>query len=614
MVRRPAVYELRNETNLAEVLDLAGGILPAAALRHIEVQRLEVHEKRTMMSINLDETSDPRAVRSQLAAFGVREGDEVHIFPIAPYNTAAVYLQGHVLRPGRYAYTPDMRVTDLVASYQDLLPEPADHYAEVIRLRPPDWRPVVESFDLAKALANPATSPKLAPLDTVRIPGRYDLESAPIIWLSGEVRNPGRYRTTGQMHLRDAVYLAGGLLPDAALNSAQLFRSQPDGSVKILNVNLSAALDADPLENVLVQPRDRIIVHRSQYRVDPPSAYIRGEVANPGRYPLGDDMRVVDLLRAAGGPKRSADLTQGDLTRYYPITGAPPGGEHRRVDLATVSNDAGTNFVLKDGDVLTVPQLPGWKDLGASITVRGEVKNPGVYGIRPGEHLSSVLKRAGGLLPTAYPQGAIFLRVGVRELQDKSRQELIQRIEQEGATAKTSLTTTGTEQAQLAQEAAQQQQRAIEALRRAPVSGRMVVRMRPGLKGFEGSSQDIEVRDGDMLEIPKQPGMVLVIGQVYNANAITYVPGKNAGWYLSQGGGATRLADKGAVFIVRADGEITSRHEGGWWSTSVLSSAIRPGDTVVVPERPIIGGNRWRDIIALAQVAEAGAITAAILP
>ncbi len=614
MVRRPAIYELRGETNLGEVLDLAGGILPAAALRHIEVQRLEAHEKRTMLSVNLDETGDPQAVRRQLAAFEVQDADEVHVFPIAPYNSDVVYLQGHVLRPGRYAYTPGMRLTDLLTSYQDFLPEPAEHYAEIVRLLPPDWRPTVESFDLAAALGNPSASPKLAPLDTVRILGRYDVEPAPFVWLSGEVRTPGQYRTSGQMHLRDAIYQAGGLLPDAALDSAQLFRTQRDGSVKILNVDLAAALDADPLDNVLVQPRDRIIVHRSLYRVDPPSVYIRGEVANPGRYPLAEDMRVADLLSAAGGPKRSADLTKGDLTRYYPVGSARSGGEHRSVDLTAASHDASLNFPLKDGDVLSVPELPGWKDLGASVSVQGEVRNPGVYGIRPGERLSSVLKRAGGLLPTAYPQGAIFTRTSVRELQEKSRQELIQRIEQEGATVKTSLSTTGSEQAMLEEEAAQQQERALEALRRAPITGRMVVRLQPGLRGFENSSQDIELRDRDALEIPKRPGMVLVIGQVYNTNAITYVPGKNAGWYLSQGGGATRLADKGAVFIVRANGEITSRHQGEYWSTKVLSAAVRPGDTIVVPERPVVGDTRWKNIIALAQIASAAAITAAVIP
>ncbi|MBZ5565722.1 MAG: SLBB domain-containing protein, partial [Acidobacteriia bacterium] len=613
MVRRPAIYELHGETNLAQVLDLAGGVLPAAALRQIEVQRLVAHEKRTMLSVDIDDSGDSRSVRRQLTDFVVQDGDDVHIFPIAPYNIAAVYLQGHVLRPGRYAYTPGMRVADLVASYKDFLPEPAKH-AEIIRLRQPDWRPVVESFDLSAALETPSASPKLDPLDTVRIFGRYDVEPPPVFWLSGEVRTPGQYRSSGQMHVRDAIYQGGGLLPDAALDSAQLFRTQPDGSIKILNVNLAAALDADPLENIIVQPRDRIIVHRSLYRVDPPSVYIEGEVANPGRYPLAQGMLVADLLRAAGGPKRSADLKYADLTRYHAVSGAPPKGEHASVDLTAVLHDASAGLPLKDGDVLSVPQLPGWNDLGAAITVKGEVRNPGVFGIRPGERLSSVLKRVGALLPTAYPQGLVFKRTSVRELQEKSRQELIQRIEQEGALVKTSLTTTGTEEALLQREAMQQRERVLEALRRAPVTGRMVIRLRPDLKGFEESSQDIELRNGDSIEIPKRPGFVLVVGQVYNSNAITYTPGKNARWYLTQGGGATRLADKSAIFIMRANGEVISRDGAGWWSGNVLSTAIRPGDTIMVPERPVLGGTRWKNFLALAQVAEAGAITAAVIP
>src|SRR5215472_17632792 len=66
MVRRPALYELRDEKNLEEALDLAGGILPAAALRHIEVQRLVAHEKRTMTSFEIGETTDPDEVRAKL--------------------------------------------------------------------------------------------------------------------------------------------------------------------------------------------------------------------------------------------------------------------------------------------------------------------------------------------------------------------------------------------------------------------------------------------------------------------------------------------------------------------------------------------------------------------
>ncbi len=472
----------------------------------------------------------------------------------------------------------------------------------------------MESFDLDAALASPSKSPKLEALDTVRIFGRYDLESAPVIWVSGEVRKPGQYSTSGQMHLRDAIYEAGGVLPDAELDSAQLFRSRPDGSVKILDVNLSAALDADPLENFLIEPRDRIIVHRSINRVDPPSVYAEGEVVNPGRYPLAAGMRIEDLLRASGGPKRSADVKDADLTRYQASSGRAPSGEHQSLDLTALNHDPNRNIPLKDGDVLSVPQLPGWNDLGASVSLKGEVRNPGVYGIRPGEHLSSVLKRAGGLLPSAYPQGVVFTRTSVRELQEKSRQELIQHLEQEAPMVKTSVTTSGTEEAALQAEAMQQRERALEALRRAPVTGRLVLRLQPGLKGFEHSAQDIELRNADTIEIPKQPGFVLVVGQVYNANAITYAPGKNAGWYLSEGGGATRLADRGAIFIIRANGEVLSRHGNQWWSGNVLSASIHPGDTIVVPERPALGSPRWKNIMALAQVAEAGAITAAIVP
>ncbi len=101
-----------------EVLELAGGILPAAAVRHIEVQRLTAHEKRGMLSLEIGEGSDKEALRAAFEQFNVQDGDEIHIFPIAPYNTGAVYLEGHVLRPGRYSYREGMKLTDLIPSYK----------------------------------------------------------------------------------------------------------------------------------------------------------------------------------------------------------------------------------------------------------------------------------------------------------------------------------------------------------------------------------------------------------------------------------------------------------------------------------------------------------------
>jgi len=150
-------------------------------------------------------------------------------------------------------------------------------------------------------------------------------------------------------------------------------------------------------------------------------------------------------------------------------------------------------------------------------------------------------------------------------------------------------------------------------LRRAPISGRLVVHLRQNQKEFTGSSDDIELRAGDALEIPKQPGFVVIVGQVYNSNAITYSPRKNAGWYLSRAGGATSLADKKAIFIVRANGSVVSGSgNGNLWSGGVLSSAVGPGDTIVVPERAVTGGAGWKNAVAIAQIAQAAALAAAV--
>jgi polysaccharide biosynthesis/export protein len=613
MVRRPAVYELHGENNLNEVLDLAGGILPAAALRHIEVQRMQAHEKRTMLSLDVGETSDKDSLRAAFEKFGIQDGDEIHIFPIAPYNSASVYLEGHVLRPGKYSFHLGMKLTDLVSSYKELLPEPAESYAEIVRIAEPDNRPVVESFNLAAALEHPENAPKLKALDTVRIFGRYELEAAPEIVVTGEVRSAGSYRASGQEHVRDAIYQAGGITPESWMESAQLFRALPDGATKVFSISLREALAGDPLNNILVEPRDRILVHRQPERVNPPSVYVRGEVGRPGRYPLASEMRVSDLVRSAGGFLRSANPESADLVHYAVWEGAAarPSGEQTVNLTSALGGDAIANVLLNDGDVLTVPQQTRWKDMGATVTLHGEVLKPGVYGIEPGERLSSLLRRAGGLLPTAYPPAAVFERVEVRKMQEQSRQELIQRLEQESTVVKTAITTSGSEEAALQQAAVQQRQRVVEGLRRAPISGRLVVHIRLGQKDFKGSSDDIELRAGDTLEIPKQPGFVLIVGQVYNSNAITYTPGKNTAWYLSRAGGATGLANKKAIFIIRASGSVTSG-SSGMWSGGVESSTIGPGDTIMVPERTTVGSNVWKNLVAIAQIAEAGALVAAV--
>lgn len=605
MVRRPAIYEVQGETSLQDVLELAGGVLPAAALRHVEVERLVAHQTRTMFSLDLSGIDGDDAASEKLKNFVVQDGDRIHIFPIAPYNDRAIYLEGHVLRPGRYSYRDGMTLKDIVGSYSDLLPEPASGYGEIIRLNAPDLHPTVESFSLADALSNEAASPKLMPLDTVRIFSRFDFEPAPEVVVEGEVHNPGRYVTSGQIRLRDAIYLAGGANENAALDSAQLFRSIKGGGLKILSVNLEASLAGKPTDNILLETRDRIIVHRAQAKVDPPTVFVRGDVAKPGRYPLTSGMHLNDLVNIAGGLKQSADPQNAVLVHQSlpSENGIAPEGES--LDLtAAISGDSTANRPLSNGDVLTIRRVTGWDNLGTSVTIRGEVLHPGTYGIRPGDSLSSLLARAGGLTSEAYPYGTVLTRSAVRDLELKTHDALVERMKVEVTQLK-SLPENDADQKNAKLTAIAQTETTITQLEANLPIGRVVIHSPASSRAFEKVAAATPLRSGDVVVIPKKANYVLVNGQVFNPTAVGYVSDRSAKWYLSQAGGLTQLADKNGVFVIRANGSvIAAKNSGTLWSGDPLTAVLLPGDAIVVPEKaPKIGSRNWTPLIQTAQVA-----------
>jgi polysaccharide biosynthesis/export protein len=612
MVRRPAIYELRDEKSLSDVLTLAGGLLPTATLRHIEVQRVIAHDKRTMLSFDVPPDSDPAAIQKELDSFQIHDGDKIRVFPIAPYNQDTLYLEGHVVRPGKYSYRPGMRLTDLISSYKDLLPEPATQYAEIIRLNPPDYRPTVESFNLAEALSHPGSSPLLEPLDTVQIFGRFDFENPPTVFVGGDVRVPGLYRTSGQLHLSDAVHMAGGLAADAERQDAQVFRYLPDGQLKIFSVNLGEALAGNPNENIVLDSRDRILVHRNPADVQPATVYIKGEVARPGRYPLTANMTVADLIRAAGGAEQSADMKDADLTHYDWNSQSLITGQHHEIELAdALAGSSDANLSLHNGDVLTIRRLPGWDDLGASISIQGEVMHPGTYGIRPGETLSSVLKRAGGFMPDAYPYGSVLIRSEVQQLEDKSQTELVERVREQQAGLKLAVKTATDPDEKLGDEAAYQQwQNTLDGLLNNPPLGRVMIEVSKDIKSWQGTPRDVAVRAGDKLVVPKRPSYVMVSGQVYNPTAVAFRPGKSAKWYLSQAGGPTNLANKRAIFVIRADGSVIGAHGASLFLGSALGQSLQPGDTVVVPEKALGGPPQWKALFQAVQIGSSVATSA----
>jgi protein involved in polysaccharide export with SLBB domain len=139
-----------------------------------------------------------------------------------------------------------------------------------------------------------------------------------------------------------------------------------------------------------------------------------------------------------------------------------------------------------------------------------------------------------------------------------------------------------------------------------------VIHITADIDSWANTPADIELRRGDILTIPKRPGFVLVTGQVYNATAITFAPGKSAGWYLSHAGGTNSTANRKEIFIIRANGSVIGRHSGQWFDPDVLSIKLNPGDVVVVPQKIIGSSLFWRNLLTTAQFASSVAITSAI--
>lgn len=499
-VRRPAIYELKNETSASELLQLGGGMLPGADPTIATLDRVNAQRQRTTLAVNL--TGAEGRGRS------LQDGDTLRIPAIRPVREDSVSIAGHVHRPGEYQYSAGMRISDVLPSLDELQVNADQRYILVRRELPSDRRVRVFSADLERALAAPnsAANFELAPRDQIFV---FDRES-------------GRDR--------------------------------------------------------IIQPLLREL--RIQSRIDEPTleVSVAGKIKVPGQYPLEPGMRVSDLLRAGGSLDEAAYDGQAELTRYQVSSSGARQAELIQIDLRGVlAGDASADLALRPFDYLMIKETPLWASQEV-VEILGEVRFPGTYPIHRGETMRSLMARAGGVTELAFVEGAIFTREELKDREKKQLQTLATRMESD--LAQTSLMA-AQETGRDASQALAVGQSLLANLRDAKPVGRLVIDLERASGASSGSEQDIVLKNGDRLMVPRVTQEVTVIGEVQSVTSHLYRADLSRDDYISMSGGLTPRADDGRIYVVRADGSVVTRSSNAWFSGGAAN--IQTGDTIVAP-------------------------------
>ena len=619
-VRRPAIYELKHDRTLRAVITLAGGLKPDAFNQRIQVERVSENLTRTVLDVPFAEYER----RGQ--AMVLRDGDAVLVFPILERRANAVYLYGNVYRPGQYAYEEGMRLLDLIPDQKVLREDTYLSYALIKRYRVSEMKAELIPFDPGRLLfaRDPGENFLLQPSDEVTIFNQALFQEMPMATIRGQVRFPGSYQID-KMRIKDLIYKAGGLTQHAYLPLGHLYRKDPkSGAVSLIFFNVHNALKETLEDNLILQDSDEVVIHNIDEYVHTRMVTIRGQVNKPGDYPYALNMTMKDLIRVAGNVTASAYLDEAEIYRYQ----ISPG-EKVRTEVMTfnvrksLAGGPTQDVVLRPYDRVFIREIPDWLRK-RTVTLRGEVRFPGEYEIRPSETLSSVLYRAGGFTSEAYLRGAVFVRESAREVQQQRLNELRERLQQEifRASSKEVQAALSKEDVEIQKQFLAAQEGLLKRLEQVQASGRVVVRLQP-LPVFSGSEHDLPLEDGDVLTIPLTPNIVTVIGQVYNPTAILHdEKHPELKHYLAKTGGPTANAEESQIYVIRADGTVVSKgqsfvnwsNENNRWEVggSFYSTRLYPGDTVLVPER-IVVPSLMRDVKDISQILFQIAVTAGVV-
>jgi len=592
----PGTYTVSSLATVINALFAAGGPSKNGSLRKIRLLR----NASTPVELDLyrflqggDRARDTR----------LQDGDTIFIPLIGPI----VGVAGNVKRPAIYEMAGPMTLRQALDLAGGVTFSGWLQRVQVERVSNHERRIAVD-FDISRegtppAGASSAQDTVLQDGDVVKVFGVTSRDEK-VVRLEGHVYRPGNYEWKPGMRLNDVLTSYEVLPPQPNTAYGEIIRLiPPDLHPTTVPFHLGRLLAGEAAQNIELAQYDTIRVFKWDERISEKVA-VSGMVFDPNEYRLVPDMKVCDLIDAAGGLQKNAYTRTAEITRRH-ISQEGMTTEKIEINLEkAIAGDPDNNIPLRDYDYLVIRPIP---DLQFNMTaeIEGEVRFPGMYPIQKQETLSSLIERAGGYSDQAYIRGAVFTRKSAMELQRRRLDELVQQIEESmlGSAQQSISGALDAQAAQAEQAALATKKELLAKLQSAQVTGRVVVRL-ADLEEFRRSKYDIELEDGDKLVVPKTPGVVYVVGEVFNPTSLLYERGETVNYFLSRVGGMTKDADKKQVSVVKADGSVISMAQGNrgrliyWdkthnqWSTGgFMNHRLEPGDTIVVPRK--IDRTQW---------------------
>lgn len=500
-VRRPAIFELKQGEGVKEIIEFSGGLKPEAYTDRFQIRRILPFEERTDPSearAVLDNSL--REIISGSTKFDLQDGDKVRIFSITDVLDNVVRIEGAVDQPGVYQLSDTIRtVRDLVLAADSLTGDAFLQKAEIIRTNEDSTQTFI-SLDLRSVMNDdPSQNLILRKRDRFKIYSRLEIEQNSTVSISGAVRNPSEYRWRDSLRVFDVLFKSGGLFDPEyregiLLTRADLIRRNEDGrTTNIISFDLEEALNEEGFGLEIMQPFDQIKVYENTVQlITEKYVVISGAVKSPGRYNFNENMTLEDLIMNAMGFSEDAYLGEVEITR----TERPELESEKATKFdfeliqdesdkyAFYSNDIFWNlldraeeFKLQHRDRIYIRSNPLFKNQ-ETVTISGEVRFPGNYTLlSENEKLSSFIERAGGVTDEGYANGA--------------------RLQRDGQN--------------------------------------VVIELEKIISGNRRS--DIFIKGGDTIDIPKDPNVVLVTGNVGLDGFIKHEPGAKVTYYLDRAGG-----------------------------------------------------------------------------